>query len=93
MRSSFASSPLRGEGWGEGTWSPQRQAAFAAALKLLHLIAGISYYKAGVPPKIEVAAGPLDGAMCPLFQTSANHSGEPAPSSLAEVPEDDLAPS
>ncbi len=28
----------------------ERAAAFGAALKLLHLVAGISYYLAGVPP-------------------------------------------
>jgi hypothetical protein len=38
---------------------PERAEAFARALQLLHLIAGVSYYKAGVPPTIEVAAGPL----------------------------------
>lgn len=53
-------SPSGGEGWGEGTWSPQRQQAFDAALKILHLIAGVSYYKAGVPPTIDVVDGPLD---------------------------------
>ncbi|GGY33984.1 hypothetical protein GCM10008098_29180 [Rhodanobacter panaciterrae] len=42
-------------------------AAFDAALKLLHLIAGVSYYKAGVPPKIEVASGPLDDATAELL--------------------------
>jgi len=31
--------------------------------------------------------GPLAGAMCPIFQTSANLSGEPAPSRFADVPE------
>jgi L-threonylcarbamoyladenylate synthase len=30
--------------------------------------------------------GPLAGAMCPLFQTSANRSGEPPPASFEEVP-------
>jgi L-threonylcarbamoyladenylate synthase len=35
---------------------------------------------------IRLIAGPLAGAMCPLFQTSANVSGEPAPPSLDEVP-------
>lgn len=30
--------------------------------------------------------GPLAGAMCPIFQTSANHSGEPAPAHFADVP-------
>ncbi|HZX69864.1 MAG TPA: UDP-N-acetyl-alpha-D-muramoyl-L-alanyl-L-glutamate epimerase [Rhodanobacter sp.] len=44
-----------------------RAAAFDAALKLLHLVAGVSYYKAGVPPKIEVAAGPLDDATAELL--------------------------
>jgi L-threonylcarbamoyladenylate synthase len=39
---------------------------------------------------VRLIAGPLAGAMCPLFQTSANVSGEPAPSSFAEVPEDVL---
>ena len=35
---------------------------------------------------VRLVAGPLAGAMCPLFQTSANLSGEPAPASFAEVP-------
>ena len=39
---------------------------------------------------VRLLAGPLAGAMCPLFQTSANRSGESAPSSFAEVPEDVL---
>jgi len=33
---------------------PEREAAFSAALHLLHLIAGVSYYKAGVPGQIAV---------------------------------------
>lgn len=44
------------------TLPPERADAFARALKLLHLIAGVSYYKAGVPPTIEVSDGPLDDA-------------------------------
>lgn len=44
-----------------------RAAAFDAALKLLHLVAGVSYYKAGVPPRIEVADGPLDDATAELL--------------------------
>jgi hypothetical protein len=39
---------------------PERAAAFAAALKLLHLIAGVSYYKAGVPAAIVVENGEPD---------------------------------
>jgi L-threonylcarbamoyladenylate synthase len=35
---------------------------------------------------VRLLDGPLGGAMCPLFQTSANLSGEPAPSSLGEIP-------
>jgi L-threonylcarbamoyladenylate synthase len=34
---------------------------------------------------IRLIGGPLAGAMCPLFQTSANRSGEQAASSFAEV--------
>jgi L-threonylcarbamoyladenylate synthase len=35
---------------------------------------------------VRLLGGPLGGAMCPLFQTSANLSGEPAPASFEEVP-------
>ena len=41
---------------------PERQAAFDAALTLLHLIAGVSYYKAGVPGEIRVEGETLDAA-------------------------------
>jgi L-threonylcarbamoyladenylate synthase len=34
---------------------------------------------------VRLIAGPLAGAMCPLFQTSANRSGEPAPSRFEDV--------
>jgi len=34
---------------------------------------------------VRLISGPLAGAMCPIFQTSANKSGQPAPSSFAEV--------
>lgn len=40
---------------------------------------------------VRLIEGPLAGAMCPLFQTSANVSGEPAPSSFADVPEQVVA--
>jgi L-threonylcarbamoyladenylate synthase len=36
---------------------------------------------------VRLIEGPLAGAMCPLFQTSANLSGEPAPARFADVPE------
>ncbi len=35
---------------------------------------------------VRLIGGPLAGAMCPLFQTSANRSGEPAPAIFADVP-------
>lgn len=37
-------------------------AAFDAALDLLHLVAGVSYYKAGVPAEIRVESAGLDAA-------------------------------
>jgi L-threonylcarbamoyladenylate synthase len=35
---------------------------------------------------IRLLSGPLDGVICPVFQTSANLSGEPAPASFGDVP-------
>jgi hypothetical protein len=40
--------------------SAERRAAFDTALDLLHLIAGVSYYKAGVPEQIAVESAALD---------------------------------
>jgi len=40
---------------------------------------------------VRLIAGPLAGTMCPIFQTSANHSGEPAPARFADVPREILA--
>ena len=40
--------------------SDERKAAFAQALRLLHLIAGVSYYKAGIPGELRVETGALD---------------------------------
>jgi L-threonylcarbamoyladenylate synthase len=40
---------------------------------------------------IRLIGGPLAGAMCPLFQTSANRSGEPAPASFEDVPAEIVA--
>jgi L-threonylcarbamoyladenylate synthase len=34
---------------------------------------------------VRLIEGPLAGVMCPVFQTSANRSGEPAPASFADV--------
>ena len=51
----------------------ERVAAFNAALKLLHLIAGVSYYKAGVPPEMHIASGPLDAATADLLDALYLH--------------------
>jgi L-threonylcarbamoyladenylate synthase len=40
---------------------------------------------------VRLLAGPLAGAMCPVFQTSANLSGKPAPGRFEEVPDSILA--
>lgn len=52
---------------------PERQAAFGAALRLLHLVAGVSYYKAGLPPRIEVEIGALDRATADLLDALYLH--------------------
>jgi hypothetical protein len=52
---------------------PERAEAFGRALQLLHLIAGVSYYKAGVPPTIEVADGPLDDATADVLDALYLH--------------------
>ena len=49
-------------------WAPwpvdaSRQAAFFQALELLHLIAGISYYKAGLACRIDTGESKIDGIM------------------------------
>ncbi|MEE4175375.1 MAG: endonuclease domain-containing protein [Xanthomonadales bacterium] len=41
---------------------PARAEAFDRALSLLHLVAGVSYWKALLPQRIEVGAGPLSPA-------------------------------
>jgi L-threonylcarbamoyladenylate synthase len=40
---------------------------------------------------VRLIDGPLAGAMCPVFQTSANISGEPAPARFAGVPDEVVA--
>jgi hypothetical protein len=49
----------------------ERRQAFDAALRLLHLVAGVSYYKAGVPPKIDVE--PLDDETADLLDALYLH--------------------
>jgi len=52
---------------------PERTAAFEAALDLLHLIAGISYYKAGMPPQIRVESMALDVATAAFLDELYRH--------------------
>ncbi len=40
---------------------------------------------------VRLIGGPLAGAMCPLFQTSANRSGEPATGSFEQIPAEIVA--
>lgn len=47
--------------------SPRREQAFEAALDLLHWIAGVSYYKAGVPPRIACEGRLPDAATAELL--------------------------
>jgi len=53
--------------------APDREAAFRSALRLLHLIAGVSYYKAGVQARIAVEAVPLDAATAELLDAVYLH--------------------
>jgi len=49
------------------TLPDSRKSAFDTALRMLHFIAGISYYKAGLPPRIEVEAATPDAATADLL--------------------------
>ena len=46
-----------------------RAAAAQRALRLLHLIAGVSYYKAAVPGQIRIEGEPIDAATATLLAT------------------------
>ena len=50
-----------------------RDAAFARALRLLHLVAGISYYKAGVPAQIVNDGAPLERELAALLDAIYLH--------------------
>ncbi len=51
----------------------ERTEAFTAALKWLHRVAGVSYYKAGVPSRIEIDDGVPDVATAELLDTLYLH--------------------
>ena len=46
-----------------------RAAAAQRALRLLHLIAGVSYYKAAVPAEIRIEGDPIDASTAALLET------------------------
>jgi len=48
---------------------PSRQAAFTRALELLHLVAGVSYFKAGIPRAIDTGEAMLDEGLAGFLQT------------------------
>ena len=48
--------------------APAREAAAQRALRLLHLIAGVSYYKAAVPPEIRIEGEGIDAATAALLE-------------------------
>jgi len=47
---------------GDAAFDPAQAAAIDAALRLLHLLAGVSYYKAAAPAAMACDDGPLDAA-------------------------------
>ena len=51
----------------------ERRAAFEAALDILHLVAGVSYYKAGVPPAIVVETHALDAETADFLDALYRH--------------------
>lgn len=52
---------------------PEHRAAFDAALDLLHLIAGISYYKAGVPGELLIESAAPDARTAHLLDNLYQH--------------------
>ena len=48
--------------------SPARADAAQRALRLLHLVAGVSYYKAAVPPEIRIEGEGIDAATAALLE-------------------------
>ncbi|HEX4479682.1 MAG TPA: UDP-N-acetyl-alpha-D-muramoyl-L-alanyl-L-glutamate epimerase [Rudaea sp.] len=50
-----------------------RRPAFDAALRLLHLIAGVSYFKAGVPARIEIVGDAIDTSTASFMDDVYRH--------------------
>jgi len=53
--------------------SPERAAAVQRALQLLHLIAGVSYYKAGVPDTVAIEGYAIDAETAALVESIYLH--------------------
>lgn len=53
--------------------APERLQPLKAALRLLHLIAGVSYYKAGVPERIAIDGDPIDAPTALLLEQVYEH--------------------
>lgn len=51
----------------------ERETAFAQALRLLHLVAGVSYYKAGIPAELRVETGALDAQTAAFLHELYRH--------------------
>lgn len=52
----------------EGALGPDRRAALERALRELHLAAGVSYYKAGIPPEVRRRDGPVPAQSREFFE-------------------------
>ena len=55
------------------TLDAEREAATQRALRLLHLIAGVSYYKAAVPAEIRIESYTIDTATATLLESVYRH--------------------
>jgi len=53
--------------------SAERLQPLKSALRLLHLIAGVSYYKAGVPERIAIDGDPIDAPTAALLEQLYEH--------------------
>jgi UDP-N-acetyl-alpha-D-muramoyl-L-alanyl-L-glutamate epimerase len=53
---------------GEAALEPARAEAVERALRLLHLVAGVSYYKAAVPPEIRIDGYTIDAETAALLE-------------------------
>jgi len=62
-----------------------RAAATERALRLLHLIAGVSYYKAAVPPEIRIDGYAIDAATGNCCRPSIGTGSANSPTATASI--------